>query len=230
MSLSRLALAAIGAGAVGVALVGVGAGATFTDSTTSTQTVNAGTLQMSVYAAGANGCTSAADHCSSLTLPGVGPEGSTFDTPATQVFVKNTGNIPATFNAFQMSVAPTSTAKDTALLDETNVCITSYDSSAANQNPAYWVEGNGPLTTAVALNPTVKENGVTVNPGQTVWYTVSFYAGQDSAVCGQKVSDGSNTTAAWTGYDGHGYETPASLNNDAQGGSITPTLTFSFTG
>jgi hypothetical protein len=36
--------------------------------------------------------------------------------------------------------------------------------------------------------------------------------------------------AAWDGYDGGPYHTPASLTNAAQDGSVTPTLTFSFTG
>ncbi len=36
--------------------------------------------------------------------------------------------------------------------------------------------------------------------------------------------------AAWDGYNGGPYQTPASLTNAAQGGTITPTMTFNFTG
>jgi len=61
-------------------------------------------------------------------------------------------------------------------------------------------------------------------------FSVDFYAGQNSTHCNQVSSDGTNTKAAWDGYQGHAYQTPASLTNAAQGGVITPTLTFSFTG
>lgn len=215
----------VGVGAAGLALIGTGAGATFSTATQSHQTITAGTLGMSVWVPGnTNGCTAATDHCTQIKLADVGPVGSTFETPATHVYVTNTGNIPATFDAFQMSEADANTTADQALRNGMNVCIMSTDPSGT------WVEGNGPLTVADALNPTVKENPVEVVPGQTVAYWVSFYAGQDSTLCGAKYSDGPHTIAAWTAAVGHAYATPASLPQAAQGGSVTPTLTFSFTG
>ena len=141
------------------------------------------------------------------------------------VTIRNNGNIPATADFFQMSESDAGNANDKALLAQTNVCIQSTDHSGGP-----WTEGNGPLTTAIALTPTVKENPVVLQPGQAMTFSVDFYAGQDSTHCNPVSSDGSHTKAAWDGYDGGPYHTPASLTNDAQGGSITPTLTFSFTG
>ena len=212
----------VGAGAAGLALIGAGAGATFSTSTTSTQKVTAGTIGMSVWAPGTS-CPNATYKCAAITLPDVGPVGSTFETTPTHVYVTNTGNIPAYFAAIQMSETDTNSTHDAALRNAMNVCIHSTDPSGT------WVEANGPLTVADALTPTVVENPVKVVPGQTVSYWVDFYAGQDSA-CGTIYSSGSHTTATWTGYLGHAYQTPASLPQDAQGGSVTPTLTFSYTG
>jgi hypothetical protein len=225
MSLSRLTAGLLGLGAVGLALVGVGAGATFTDSTASTQTISAGTLSMSVSSPDAAGCRSAAAGCQSLTLPSVGPVGSKFLTPATVVTMTNTGTIPATFAAIQMSESHNlGSSASNALEREMNVCIQSTDNSGGP-----WTEGNGPLSAAVALTPSVEENPVTLQPGESATYQVSFYAGQDSG-CHSVSSDGSNTRGRWDGYLGHAYQTPAGLNDDAQGGSVTPKLTFSYTG
>lgn len=213
-----------GLAAVGIALVGVGARANFTSSTTSNQTVTAGSMNVVVSAPNTPGCEAPTDGCHALTLPAVGPVGSAFESPATHVTITNKGNVTATFDAIQMSQTNDSSAASTALFHDMNVCIRSHDDSGT------WVEGNGPLTTAVGLNPTVKQNGVTLAPGATASYWVSFYAGQNSAECGTTTSDGPNTKAAWEGYQGGGYHTPASLTDASQGGAVTPTLTFSFTG
>jgi len=223
MSVSRPLIALLGVGFVGVAAIGAGAGATFTTSTTSAQTITAGTIDMSLSAANVPGCTSAADHCHALTLPAVGPVGSTFESPATEVTMTNTGNIPTTFSSIQMTATHGSSASSAVLLNEMNVCIQGKDASGGP-----WVEGNGPLTTALNLHPSVVENPVKLAPGESATYWVNFYAGQDS-LCGGISSSGSHTAAAWEGVSGS-YTTPASLTNDAMGGSVTPTLTWSFTG
>lgn len=224
MRLSRPVVALAGVGLLGLAAIGAGAGATFTTDVQSNQTVTAGTLHVSVTAPGGQCTDGRPDGCHTLKLPAVGPVGSTFETEPTVVTMTNTGNIPAYFSAIQMSESHNlADAASNAFANQMNVCIKSTDTSGT------WVEGNGPLSAAVALNPTVQENPVKLDPGQTATYQMNFYAGQDS-VCGAKYSDGPGTTARWTGYLGGSYQTPASLNNDAQGGVVTPTLTFSFTG
>ena len=220
MQKSRLVVGVAGVAIAGAAFIGSGAGATFTTSTTSSQKVTAGTLHVAVSANGATCANGDASGCHALTLPDVGPVSSTFDSTPTVVTIKNTGNIPAYFDSIQMSETHNADTASAALRNEMNVCIKSTDPSGT------WVEGNGPLLKAISLNPTVKENLVKVMPGQTESYQVEFYAGQDSAGCASTVSDGSNTRAAWGGT----YTTPASLTNDAQGGVVTPTLTFNFTG
>lgn len=222
MQLSRPVVALAGAALAGIALVGVGASATFTASTSSGQKITAGTLNVVAWAPEAPGCRTADAGCQSLTLPDVGPVGSTFETPATHVFVTNKGDIPAFYDAIQITETDNGTNESAALKNQSNICIMSHDPSGT------WVEGNGPLLTALALNPTVKQNPVQLNPGESGEYWVSMYAGKNSA-CGTTVSDGSHTRDAWTGLAGP-YQTPASLTNAAQGGSITPVLTFSFTG
>ncbi len=220
MRFSRVAIGVAGVAVAGAAFIGSGAGATFTTSTASSQQVVAGTLHVAVSAPNATCTSNDASGCHALTLPAVGPVGSTFDSTPTVVTITNTGNIPAYFDSIQMSETHNANTASTALRNEMNVCIKSTDPSGT------WVEGNGPLTTAITLSPSVKENPVKMMPGETDTYQVEFYAGQDSAGCGTTVSDGTNTRAAWGGT----YTTPASLTNAAQGGVVTPTLTFAFTG
>ena len=228
MGLSRPLIAAAGAALAAIAVVGVGAGATFTTSAASSQKVTAGTVHVSVSASNAT-CTSRdASGCHALTLQDVGPVGSTFDSTPTIVTVKNTGNIPVTFNAIQISATHNNDSASAHLFNEMNVCIKSTDPPSTSDST--WVEGNGPLTTAVSLQPTVEENPLVLHVNETFTYQVEFYAGEDSS-CGTVLSDGPTTRARWAhALGGHGYSTPASLNNDAMGGVVTPTLTFSFNG
>jgi hypothetical protein len=220
MAFSRKVLTAGAVGVAALALIGVGAGATFTDAVHANRTITGGTMNVQITAGG----NISADH-KSVTLSPVGPTGSTFESAHQVITIKNNGNIPATADAIQMTESHVGTANNNALLAQTYVCIQSTDASGGP-----WTEGNGPLATAVALNPTVKQNPVVLQPGDTMTFSVDFYAGQDSSYCGNTSSDGTNTRAAWDGYDGGPYHTPASLTDAAQGGTITPTMTFSFTG
>jgi len=220
VAVSRSVVALVGAGILGIAAVGLGAGATFTDAVHANQTITAGTMHMTVTSS--RGTVSSDGR--TITLPSFGPVGSTFETDQTTIRVHNSGNIPATTKAFQLSEAHGSSPASAALLNQMNVCIMSTDPSGT------WTEGNGPLTTGVALTPTVNENPVVLQPGQSMTFSVGFYAGQDSTHCNAVSSDGSHTEAAWDGYDGGPYHTPASLTSAAMGGVVTPTLTFSFEG
>ena len=215
----------ITAGAVGVAalaLIGTGAGATFTDAVHANNTITAGTMNVQITDGG--GGTVSADG-KSVTLSPVTAAASTFESRHQVIKITNNGNIPATADAFQMTESHNGNANDNALYAETYVCIQSTDPSGGP-----WTEGNGPLSAAVTLQPTVKENPVVLQPGHSMSFSVDFYAGQNSSHCNPVYSDGSHTEATWEGYLGGMYHTPASLTNDAQGGVINPTLTFSFTG
>jgi predicted ribosomally synthesized peptide with SipW-like signal peptide len=209
-------------GVAAFALIGVGASATFTDAVNATQKVTAGTMALTITNGG--GGTVSSDG-KTVTLPDVGPTGSTFESTHRILTVKNTGNVTVKSLAFQMGESHVGTANNNALAAQLNVCIQSTDLSGGP-----WTEGNGPLATAVALHPTVAQNPVTLVPNQKMTFSVDYYAGQDSTKCGPVYSDGTNTKNAWAAYVGHGYTTPASLTNAAMGGVVTPTLTFSFTG
>lgn len=219
MALSRKALTVGATGVAALALIGTGAGATFTDSVHETQSIQAGQMNMQIRGPGA-----LSEDGKSITLPTFGPTGSTFESDKQVVTVTNNGDIPVTSAAIQMSESHSGSANNNALFAQTNVCIMSHDPSGT------WTEGNGPLSTAVALTPTVGQNSVVLQPGESITVWVTYYAGKDSDNCSEVSSDGPKTTAAWNGYQGHGYQTPASLTNAAQGGRITPTMTFSFTG
>jgi hypothetical protein len=222
MAFSRKLLTAGAVGVAALALIGTGAGATFSDAVHADRTITAGTMDVQISDGG--GGTVSADG-KSVTLSPVGPTGSTFESDHQIVKITNYSSIPVTSEAIQMTESHANSLNNNALLAQTNVCIQSQDYSGGP-----WTEGNGPLTTAVALTPTVKQNAVVLQPGDSLTFSVDFYAGQDSSYCHEVYSDGSHTETTWEGYMGGPYHTPASLTNAAQGGVITPTLTFSFTG
>jgi hypothetical protein len=221
MSFSRTTLTLAGVAVLGIAGVGIGAGATFTDAVNATQTITAGTMSLAVSSEGA--VTSSDSRM--VTLPAFGPIGPTFETNNNVITVTNTGNIPVNSLAFQLGVATDGTTPSANLRDQMNVCIMSTDLSGT------WVEGNGPLMTGVNLVPSVVQNPVTLVPGQSMTFSVNFYAGKNSTAvfggksCGTTTSDGPSTASRWGSY-----VTPASLTNAAKGGVVAPTLTFSFTG
>jgi hypothetical protein len=222
----------------GLGLIGAGAHAVFTTSTASNQTINAGTPSVVLSSPDAPGCTSWTDYCPSITLNPVGPVGSTFDTPASLVTVTNVGNIPVEEYSFQLSDSnPAGGSASAWLQDEMDVCITSGFSSGG------WVVANGPLTTGMALSPSVLFNGPWVGTTATILapnaagaasqdsYEMEFYAGQNTADCGSSWSAGGHTASAWSGAT---YPTvnpwvePNSLGNEAEGGSVAVTLTLNY--
>ena len=117
-------LAMMGAMSVaGLGLIGVGAHAVFTTSSVSSQTISAGTPSVLLWSANAsNACTSLANAqadpslCSgTLPLNPVGPVGSSFETPASTVYMYNNGNIPVTETSIQIGVTPSNNTNDIAL-------------------------------------------------------------------------------------------------------------------
>jgi len=219
----------------GLGLIGAGANAIFTTSSTSSQTITAGTPQVVLSSADAsNGCTTIAiaeanpGPCSgTLTLNPPAIVGSTFETPASQIWVTNTGNVPVTETSIQMGASSGGSSADNALYSQMNVCLHSWDVSFGPYTGLGWVEANGPLSTAVALVPTVVENPVVIAPGASIWYSMEFYAGKNS-LCGNIYSSGPNTSARWAAYEGGAYSTPASLTNAAEGGVVTATFTYNY--
>jgi hypothetical protein len=231
-----LIVGALGVGAL--ALIGAGAGATFNAHTTTSQTITAGTANVVLTATGTD-CLTVADNCHSITLPAVKAVGSTFLTTNPTVWMHNIGNIPVDYANLQLSETHNADSASVALRNEMNVCIQGTDPM---EGPGQWhgVEVNGPLMTGVSLGSKmdVQNLHTTLQAGDTAPFSVDFYAGMDSA-CGHLTSAGSITAEAWgvvpnpparSGDNTTFYKTPASLGDEAQGGVVTPTLTFAVTG
>jgi predicted ribosomally synthesized peptide with SipW-like signal peptide len=236
MAYSRKFLTVGAMGVAAFALIGAGATASFNDSVDATQKVTAGTMSLRVTSPGAR----TSGDGRTVTLPNVGPVSSTFETHNNLITVTNNGNIPVASLEFQMKESHTDTNASIALVSQLNVCIKSHDFSGT------WVEGNGPLRNGVSLFPSVSQNPIPLAVGESLTYSVDFYAGQDSTTtlgtgtpgaagsgvgaikCGKVGSDSARQSALWN--DGGAYQTPKSLTNAAMGGVVTPTLTFKFTG
>lgn len=207
-------IAILGAlGVAAIALIGAGASATFTQNTTSSQSITAGTMNVTLAATGASG-----NGSPNITLAPVGPVGSSFVTPATLITITNNGNIPVNEVALQFS----DTHNNTTLQSETWACFYSDGYLFVNE-PLTTVEGYGSVEVAG-----------TIAAGGTDSYTVVFYAGSTDGGCGAAFtgySGGAYTSAeGYSGAPAFGTNpTAASLTNSAQGGVLTPSVTVSYT-
>ncbi len=160
-----------------LALVASSAYGYFTTHGSGTGSASTGTLEVAVstpYSGAIGGytgpCTSAAVGCTSITLPTVGPVGSTFDTTAIPVTITNTGDVPVT----DMQVAVSDTNTNTTMEQELGLCL--YLSGAAQLNG---------LLTSLEGTPTALPGTLPV--GGSDAYAVDFYAGQASSQCGGAV-------------------------------------------
>ena len=237
-------LAMMGAMSVaGLGLVGAGAHAVFTSSTASTQTITAGTpdVVMSSPSASIWQCDSVANavanpnDCGNITLTPPPAVNSTFDTTPTYITVTNIGDIPVSEYDMQLSDVTDTTSAGYWLQQEMYVCIYAQYTQGTADN---WVVANGPLHVGTALSPSVVLNGPWVSTSATNLaanyavngaasqdiYSVDFYAGQNSTVCGDGPSSAGSSTAGHWGA----YSTPASLGNEAEGGNVAVTLTMNY--
>jgi predicted ribosomally synthesized peptide with SipW-like signal peptide len=203
-SLKNLAMA--GALSIaGVGLIGVGAHAVWTANTTSNQSIAAGTLGVVISSPSVAACATPGAACTTLTLPALGPNGigSTFDTTPIDVYLTNTGTVPAYYNtvAFTYGASNGSFAGDVGLCDFS----TGYDGHYVGNDSFGTVAGNN-------LNGSVAGSGpyYEIDPGQSDEYTIEFYAGAVTTACGASAI--------------------TSLPQSDMGASLTSTLTYSFTG
>ena len=208
--------------ALSVALVASSAYGYFATHGSGTGSATSGTLGVAVwtpYSAGVGGyqgpCTSAAVGCTSITLPTATVLGSSFDTTAIPVTVTNTGNIPVTESAIQLT-ASTNGSPGNSLRDGLNLCIAEVSGTTT-------VVANGPLRYGLSHSPSITLSSPALAPGASHEYAVDFYAGQDSETCGKTASDDPDTAALWGPY-----VTPPSLPNAAEGGALDVTLTWSY--
>jgi predicted ribosomally synthesized peptide with SipW-like signal peptide len=217
----------------GLGLVGMGAHAVFTQSTTSQQDITAGTMNVTLYSATASG----GNNTPSLTLASAGPETSTFMSTY-GVTITNNSNIPVNEIAYTLT-DPGAYANGASLALNNQVWACLYSNSPGNQ----WIYFNEPLTTAISYGQSAVIEPLAAGASDN--YTLIIYAGTVNTGCGGVFTGWS--AAPYTSADGvvipHSYTSgipiggpPAlggnsaslSLDNSAQGGVITPTLTVDF--
>jgi hypothetical protein len=185
--------------AVALALVASSAYGYFTTHGSGTGSASIGALSVAVstpYSSAVGGyqgpCTSAAVGCTSITLPTVGPVGSTFDSSPIPVTITNTGSVPVT----DMQVAVSDTNSNATMEQELGLCL--YNSGAAQ------LDG---LLTSLEGTPATLPGSLAVGGSDT--YSVDFYAGEASSQCGGAVipsltpsaEDGSVTTTITVTFD-----------------------------
>jgi hypothetical protein len=208
-------------------LVGAGAHAVFTTSTSSAQTISAGTLGLVLRATNPDGSQVTGYNTNSITFASQAPVSSSFVTAPQLITILNNGNVTATEITMTLTDPYNlANAASAALDSQTWVCMYS-DGELAFNEPMTTVEGYGSVVIGAQ----------TIAPKATDTYTVVFYAGSTDGGCGTTFTGISgNTYTTFEGYSGAPAFGPntdplaASLNSAAEGGTITPTFTVSYSG
>lgn len=208
-------------GIAGLGLVGLGAHAAFFTSTTSSQQVTAGTLSLGLTAP--NSSCQAHDSfgsCTTLALPDYGPTQSTFDSGPQIVTATNNGDITASNILLSAANSADQTnAANSAFNNEAWVCVT-----GDQLNGTSVVLVNESLKDFEAANVPVSG---TEAPQATAPYSVEFFAGTVSTLCG----NGGYGAVTTTGQSTPETLAPAGgLDNTAEGGVINPAITIQYQG
>jgi hypothetical protein len=153
-----IGLTVVGAG---FATVGAGAGADFVTSPTASQTINTGTLTVSL-SDGTNTVNGTVDSPAALTLAAIGPTGSSFSDYKT-ITAKNTGNVTATVTNLQL----TTSGDVTPLANDVHI-------SVAREDSVYVCSGSVAHCTGVNLTP---GGSYVLAPGASLIMHISTYAG-----------------------------------------------------
>jgi len=140
----------------------------------------------------------------SVTLPDASPTNSTFKTAATQFEIQNNGNITVQEVWMKGSEAARSSAADLALFNQTHLCV--YSPFIDSSNPG-GVVYDGTLSNWVSSGQQVMGP---LAPGAKDHYTAEYYAGNVTTACGA--------------------ESTPSLDNSAQGGTMTPQVDLTYNG
>jgi hypothetical protein len=201
------------ASAVGISLIGAGVSATFTQDTTSSQALTVGSMNVVLSTAGG-------PQSQTLSLPAVGPVGSTFTMGPNEVTIDNIGNIPAD----EITLQVTDTNNDAALQSQAFACLYS-DGYVVFNEPLTVAEGYSAFALGTQFIPPVDH------------YTLVLYAGSAYTGCGV-TSTAVSGGAFQAGGPTYGGSVPAlgvnpaaaSLTNAAEGGSLTVQVTISYQG
>jgi predicted ribosomally synthesized peptide with SipW-like signal peptide len=212
----------------GLGLVGAGAHAVFTATTTSAQTITAGTLSLVLQATNPDGSEVTGYNTNSITFAPQAPVASSFVTAPQLITIYNNGNVTATEISMKLTDPYNVANLPSAALDsQTWVCMYS-DGELAFNEPMTTVEGYGSVVIGAQ----------TIAPQATDTYTVVFYAGSADSGCGPTFTGISGDT--YTNFEAYTPPNPAlgtnpdplalPLTSAAEGGTITPTFTVSYSG
>lgn len=205
MSLSRPLVALVGVGVLGLACVGAGAGATFTDATHSLQSINTGTINVTLNSPTATW----GNDSKSIGFKDISLAGSSFVDAPQSITMTNNGTMAAKYVYFNISTtlpaAPT--AQDSKLLSELNVCI--YSPADLSTGVLMF---DGPVSTFYASpgGLGLDLTGGSLEPKATDSYSIEFYAGDVTTKCGL------------SGY--------APLSQEAMGGSVGTSVDITYQG
>jgi predicted ribosomally synthesized peptide with SipW-like signal peptide len=238
----------------GLGLVGAGAHAVFTQNTSSAQTITAGSMNVTL---GSDGGTivSGWNSANLVMAPVNAYEGSSF-VEAYHVIMTNNGNIPVTEVSYQLTDSQNGSSASVALQNEMWACLYAGEAGQGiNSGEVYF---NSPLSTVLTWGAGASKF-LTLPVGATDDYTVVIYAGSTDGGCGSRY-DGYTASSFTVGgittpgqYDGQtigaynpiytatspwaptfGLNTDPvaalGLDNSAEGGIVTPTLTVQFSG
>jgi hypothetical protein len=227
MKLRTVALAGV-MSLAGLSLIGAGAHAVFTTDTTSAQTISAGNLSLVLN--GPVGTSWPGNGTPNMTLPSVGPVGSSFISPAQVITITNNGSLTASEINLQVTDSP-GNSDGTALAKEMSMCV--YSDS--------YVLFNGPLAADEMLGNMAIVG--TIAPGATDTYQAVFYAGDEPTGCGNvsgyQWATADATSGPYTTYpvgasapdagSPVGYSNLAgTLQDDAEGGTDTVSVTITY--
>ena len=215
MKFRAIAMAGV-TGIAGLSLIGAGVYASGSPQPPQFTTVSGLSVVLSAGGATGNGTPN-------IALASMGPTSSSFMTAPTLITITNNGTLVASAVALQLS----DQNNNTSLEGETWACLYSNGSIFVNE-PLTTVKGYGQVAIG---NPTLA-------PGATDSYTVVYYAGsRQNTGCGRAFTGYSATPH--NGYPGHHNSTEpfptrrtnsaaGSLRNRAEDGTITPTVTVTF--
>ncbi len=194
----------------GLGLVGAGAHAIFATNVTATQQITSGALHVAIWDTLDPTCPNAAANCQATTLATPPAVASSFVVGPEPIYVTNNGTLPAFWTGIGITDQGTG---DSALASESYLCL---------QDSNYNVLYNGPFSSAstFAEHDSIPTSAAA---GNFILTYVTFYAGPTTVEpCGDNGPFGTDPAGM--------NPAASSLGNEAEGETMEPTFTFSFTG
>ena len=164
----------------GLGLVGMGAHAVFTQNTTSQQTIQAGSMNVTLHADGATTLYGTDNTANVILAPTNSDEGSSF-AEVYHVTMTNNSNIPVSEVSFQLGATNDNSPASWTMQAGLWACL--YAGSGAMNGNEGEIYFNSPLNTAINWGAGASKF-LTLAKGATDDYTLVIYAGPSDNGCG----------------------------------------------